>query len=282
MKKHQAGFSVVEIVIVLVILGIIGLVGWKFVASKTAKDDSSNTSQSSQTKATPEPAKLIWQQTADGWQSTETPPTCPSQPVLKAPADLSQATSVLYPGQKRGGNYKPHGGFRFDNTKDNTVTVSAPMDGFIVRGSRYTEIGETQYLIDVINNCGILYRFDHLHDLSPELQKIADKWPAPEESSRTTNVDPPVYIKAGTVFATKVGFVNTHNAAFDFGVYDLRSQNEASKTSAYQAAHPNEKELAWHAVCWLQNNWLSSSDQAKLAALPAGDPTSSKNSDYCK
>lgn len=80
---------------------------------------------------------------------------------------------------------------------------------------------------------------------------------------------------------TKVGVLGSNNTFFDWGVYDYRQENEASKSPAYQAAQSQYKELSWHAVCWL-DDWMSSSEQKTLRALPAGDPASGKTSDYCK
>ncbi len=283
MKKKQAGFSVVEVLIVIVVLGVIGFIGWKVMADENKKEpDMAKQAQTTEPEATKEPQELIWQQTATGWQATQTAPDCAKQPLFKAPADLSKATAVLYPGQTRGGNYKPHGGLRFDKTSDNMVTVQAPLDGFIVKGTRYIADGEDeiQYGFDIMNNCGIMYRVGHLRELPDNLQKIADTFPPAGASSQNQNVNPPVFIKQGDILATKVGIISDKNTFFDWGVYDYRQENEASKSATFQAAHTQDKELSWHAVCWLKD-WLPASDVATLAKTPAGDPASGKTSDYC-
>lgn len=284
MRKNQNGFSVVELVIILVILGGIGLVGWR-VMSKPDKQDKSTGSQTvaQQTSDDSNIDKIgrpIWQQTETGWRATETAPDCPSQPMMKLPADRDQITAVLYPGQTRG-SYKPHGGFRFDNATDNNARVTAPIDGYIVKGSRYLAEGteEVQYTFDIFNNCGVMVRLGHLRELPAEYQAIIDKFPAATASSQLQMVNPAVYVKQGTLLATKVGITTEKNTFFDWGVYDFRQQNQASQAAAYQAAHPM-RELDWHAVCWL-DGWLPAGDQARLLALPAGDPKSGKTSDYC-
>lgn len=282
MKKNQNGFSVVEFLIIVVVVGLLAAVGW--LVLMRSKDSKSNQANSGSAAVnSDEPTTLIWQQTASGWQATSKAPACPAQPMLKAPADLSKATSVLYPGQPRGGNYKPHGGFRFDNAVDNAITVTAPFDGYIVRGTRYFAVGttEVQYTFDIMNNCGVMTRLGHLRELPADLQKIADSWPQPTASSATQSVNPPVYVKQGEVLATKVGLLTEKNTFFDWGIYDYRQQNEASKLSTYRTAQP-QSELAWHAVCWLQNDWLPAGDQTRVASLPAADPGSGKSSDYCK
>jgi type II secretory pathway pseudopilin PulG len=288
MHKRVRGFTVVEALIIIVIAAAIGFVGFRVLSHKKDTKDTAataNTSQAGkntdQSSASDSAAQFAWQQTADGWRSTGTPPACPKQPMLKPPADLSKATSILYPGQTRGGNYKPHGGFRFDNSTDNKITVTAPIDGYVVRGARYLAEGEVQYTFDIMNNCGVMYRVGHLRVLPADMQKIADAWPQPVEGdSHTENVNPPVYVKQGTVLATTVGIIKDKNTFFDWGVYDFRQANDASKSSTYQSAHQQDKELAWHAVCWF--DWLPASGAKTVKGLPAGDPTSGKNSDYCK
>lgn len=273
LERNEGGFHVLPLVLVLVVLGVVGFAGWKVMGR-----DGGPTSNSAGSSG---PSELIWQQADGGWVSTQTPPACPDQPMMKFPAKLADVTSVLYPGQKRGGQYKPHGGFRFDNAANNNITVTAPLGGYVVRGGQYLEQGEVQYVFDVMNNCGVMYRFDHLAVLSDTFKEITKAWPAPAEGdSRTQQVSPAVAIKQGDLIATSVGFAKTKNTSFDWGVYDFRATNEASKSTAYQQAHTDDRELSWHAVCWF--DWLSSSDEAAIRALPAGDQTSGKSSDYCK
>lgn len=95
---------------------------------------------------------------------------CPT-PLIQTPVDLSKVTSILYPGQERGGNYKAHGGFGFDNATDNLVTVKIPLNGKITRVVRYREMGEIQYLFEFDGNCGVSFRFDHLRKLTPNLKR---------------------------------------------------------------------------------------------------------------
>lgn len=201
--------------------------------------------------------------------------------MMKSPVDISKATSVLYPGQVRGGNYKPHGGFRFDSANNNEVEVVAPIDGFIVKGGHYLTNGEIQYTFDVMNNCGVMYRVGHLRSIPDNLKNLTASWPAAQEGdSRTNPVNPAIYIKTGETLASQVGIIKDKNTFVDWGVYDYRSQNEASKSAAYQQAHQQDKELSWHAVCWF--DWLPSADAATIKTLPSADPASGKTSDYCK
>jgi hypothetical protein len=284
-RQKQSGFAHVGLILIAVIvLAAIGFATWKvFGGNKDAKDDTPSqvgTPTEDETKDDTPPMELIWQQAENGWRSMQTPPACPDQPMMKMPADINKVTGILYPGQTRGGNYKPHGGFRFDGTANDKVQVTAPVDGFIVRGGSYLAEGEVQYTFDIMHNCGVMYRVGHFRVLPDSLQKLADTWPAPQENdSRTQIVNPAVYVKKGEVLATSVGIVKDKNTFFDWGVYDYRQQNTASQSSAYQQAHAQDKELSWHAVCWF--DWLPASDSTKVKSLPAGDPTSGKKSDYC-
>lgn len=281
LHNSQSGIAHILIALIIVVVAVAGFAGWRvFSQSKNKNNQVTSSSEEPKSTETKNTEELIWQQAENGWRSTQTPPECPSMPIMKMPADITKVTSVLYPGQTRGGNYKPHGGFRFDGFANDEVSVTAPIDGFAVRGGSYLAEGEVQYTFDVMNNCGVMYRIGHLRVLPDNLQKIADTWPAAQEGdSRTQQVDPAIYIKQGDILATTVGIIKGKNTFFDWGVYDYRQENSASKSSEYQQAHSQDKELSWHAVCWF--DWLSGKDSASLKKLPAGDPTSGKNSDYC-
>jgi hypothetical protein len=222
----------------------------------------------------------VWQLGADGWVARGKAPACPAPLRIASPVDLAKVTGLLYPGQTRGGNYKPHGGFRFDGVPNDAVQVRWPLAGSIVRGARYTAEGEVQYTFDLINPCGIMVRLGHLLGLPKDLQALANRFPPPTPDSRTTFVNPPVAVKQGQVAGLGVGIRATANTFVDLGVYDLRRTNQAAVDGAWRAAHAADRELGWHAVCWL--DLLPGAEAAKLRALPPGDPTSGRASDYCR
>jgi hypothetical protein len=212
------------------------------------------------------------------WKPRGNPPLCPDPFILQTPVDINLVTSILYPGQVRGGHYKAHGGLGFGNSKNEDITVKAPLDGLLVRGSRYIESGEIQYLFDIINTCGIMFRFDHLLTLSPKFAEVAEQLRQPiVDDTRTTLLDP-IPIKAGEVVATAVGFKKTGNVGVDFGVYDLRQKNQASKNPEWLLQHPGEQ--ATYALCWLE--LLPPADSTKAKSLPGGDFIMGKQSDYCR
>lgn len=247
---------------------------------------SPTTSTTTTTPTTPAPttptpggsSSVTWSYTGSVWAASGTAPACTSPLIFAAPTDLTRATAVLYPGQTRGGNYKAHGGLLFANGTNSAVQVTAPMAGYVYRGVRYIESGEVQYLFDIVNTCGVMHRFDHLLTLSARFQAIAETLPAASASSATTVVAAGQTVTEGEVIATAVGFRNTGSTSFDWGAYDLRARNAASADTAWFAAHPGEQ--ASFALCWLNN--LSSSNSATLAALPGGDFTAGRTSDYCK
>lgn len=208
-------------------------------------------------------------------------PACPNPFIFELPIDIDLATSVLYPGQERGGDYKAHGGFRFDNSDPNEITVTAPYDAYLILGGRYTVDGEIQYTFDFEHPCGIRYRLGHLLKLSDKFQKIAEEFPLLDGDSRTTGVYPYVEVKQGEVIATAVGFESYQgsiNTFMDWGVYDYRQKNEASKDPTWLAEHPYD--TYYYGVCWF--DWISNEDRTKVLTLPSSDSVSGKNSDYCK
>ncbi len=209
--------------------------------------------------------------------SGSTPTTSCPTPLIQTPVDLSKVTSILYPGQERGGNYKAHGGFGFDNATDNLVTVTIPLNGKVNRVVRYREMGEIQYLFEFDGDCGVSFRFDHLRKLTPKFEAIVNAFPI-KEDTRTDLVSPPVAVKVGEVIATEVGFLK--NVSVDFGVYDMRQKNEASKDPAWASAH-SQYPADSYGICWL--NSLPQADSLVVKALPSRDGSKSgQTSDYCK
>lgn len=64
----------------------------------------------------------------------------------------------------------------------------------------------------------------------------------------------------------------------DFGFYDLRTANEASKNPVYAKEHKGEEEYSFNALCWLNN--LTEPSKSTALSLPGGD-SKGKISDYC-
>ena len=230
--------------------------------------------------------KLVWNR---GVVIKSAPPTAPASPspsatqvsscptpLIQTPVDLSKVTSILYPGQERGGNYKAHGGFGFDNATDNLVTVKIPLNGKVTRVVRYKELGEIQYLFEFDGDCGVSFRFDHLRKLTAKFEAIVNAFPI-KEDTRTDPVNPPVAVTVGEVIATEVGFLN--NVSVDFGVYDMRQKNEASKDPAWASAH-SQYPTHSYGICWL--NSLPQADSSAVKLLPSRDAKNGKTSDYCK
>lgn len=223
---------------------------------------------------------VSWSFDGSKWSTNGTPPACPNPLQIETPTDISLATNILYPGQTRSGDFKPHGGFRFDENTANMVVVKAPMDSTTYRGSRYIEDGEVQYLIDFTAPCGIMFRFDHLAKLEPKFQMLFDKLPeALPDDSRTHNFEDQVTVEPGEIIATEVGFKNTSNVSFDFGVYDLRQPNEISQDQSWASQYQNRAETAFYGVCWL--DLLTALDNEKALSLPGGG-SEGTTSVYCR
>lgn len=216
------------------------------------------------------------------WKPSQDPPECPAL-VFPAPVDLSKASSILYPGQTRGPSitdYKAHGGFRFDNQTSNAIEVRAPFDGYVWRGNgHYVDGGHVQYGFDIVHECGIMHRFGHLNELSPQFQKLAERLPAATlGDSRTTDLVPFEFVKKGELIAIKIGVPG--NPGMDWGVYDLRVGNASSKDLAYRELHAFQWWYDYHGLCWLE--YLPLTEQSLARALPGGDGKMGKQSDYCK
>lgn len=283
------GFSFLPIVM---ILGVIALVmgyalylHYKKLESKAERPDTVRVETQvveveKQVPVPPTPeAPVSWHFNGEKWQSSAAPSACPNPLVLSSPVNLDLASKVLYPGQYRNDNYKPHGGFIFDGRKNTDISVTAPLDAKLVLGSRYIEEGEVQYMLGFEHPCGIAYRFDHLMTLAPSIQKLVETLPeAKLNDSRTTRFVQPLSLKAGEVIATAVGFKKNNNVSVDFGVYDLRNVNAAAQKNDFAVKHKMEKEQAYYGVCWF--DLLPAEASRKVRALPPG--SEGTTSDYCK
>ena len=215
------------------------------------------------------------------WKVIGTPPVCPEPLVFPSPSNLSLASSILYPGQIRGEDYKPHGGIRFDGLEKNMVDVYAPMDGNLFKAARHLESDEVQYSLYFINNCGIMYKLDHLKELTNKFNDIMEKIPMKGSGdTRTTQVVPVVFVEKGEHIATKVGFEANKNIFFDFGVYDLRKTNGIIYDSEFRAKHNGLDEFGTHSLCW--HDYLEGEGKNIARSLPGGDGIQGKTSDYCK
>lgn len=264
---------------IVVVLAVIGTLA--YVVARPGQQR--NTTDSSAERQSSERSRVTWSSNGQSWQPDGTPPSCDEPLLAQSPTDLTKATHILSPGQTRTGGYKPHGGFRFDGMKNNEISVVAPLDAYVTRGSRYYEAGEVQYMFDFVASCGIMYRVDHLLTLSPAFQALAEKMPEPmPDDSRTMSFDPPVAVTQGDVIATAVGFEKlngTGNTSFDFGVYDLRQKNKAAQNASWVSQHQQELELAAHAICWFDK--FPAADNARIQQVLAKDTQSSRESDYC-
>ncbi|MBI2087036.1 MAG: hypothetical protein HYT69_02590 [Candidatus Zambryskibacteria bacterium] len=201
---------------------------------------------------------------------------CPDPFVFDLPIDINKATSVLYPGQVRGGDFKAHGGFRFDNSRPEEIIVTAPIDAPVVVGARYPVNGIIQYTMEFEHPCGVRYRLGHLLTLAPKFQALAETLPLPQTLDSRTNAVVQTDVKKGEVVATAVGLPG--NTFLDWGVYDYRQENEVSKDPIWRASHTSDTYR--YGVCWF--DWISPENRVKVLALPSADGVSGKQSDFCK
>jgi hypothetical protein len=249
--------------------------------------DTVNVEPSARRENTETPHDVRWQYDSQSgtYRVTGTPPSCPDPLEFPAPVDVRLADGILYPGQIRGTDYKPHGGFRFDALGTNAVTVRAIMDGYIVKAAKYNDGYADQVLIFFVNDCGLMVMHDHLLTLSPKLEEVLKDVPMRTDGdSRTTEVTR-VNFTAGEVFATAIGYPyfeggqDNKNVFVDFGLYDLRATNGVEYGEDVRAQYPNINEYGTHAVCWF--DYLLPEEASVVRGLPASGAADS-TSDYCQ
>ncbi len=283
-KKYLRRGSISPIIIIglIVVLLIGGYILGQTKKQKTVRTDTPQGETTQSQSQTQSRAKTsLYRFNGQNWQGqvAKNQPCYDNAPLSSSLSpDLAKATAKLYPGQERGGDYKAHGGLSFDNITNN-VTITLPATATLYEGSRYLEMGEEQILIDLQTDCGWLMRFDHLAKVGPDLASSIAALPAPLPDQSQTHPISPLRLEAGTVIATEVGFKELKRTTVDFGLYDLKKPNAVSQTAAWQAAHPELKQLGAHGVCWF--DYLVAADQAIVKALPAGDSNAGAQSDYC-
>lgn len=222
------------------------------------------------------------------------PPTkaadCSNRLSLQTPVDLTMVSGILLPGQWRNNeqglitDYKSHGGFRFDNFEPDAITVKAPMDAKITSASHYwqTDDKQIQYLLTFTTDCGVMYRFDHIKEVAPQLKGIFEPpFPAAVyNNSFTTDLKAPIKVKAGDTIAVSVGLskssVIPKSVFVDFGVWDTTKENEAAKDAAFAKLH-SEDRMARIGLCWI--DLLPSDDAAKVKKLDIS--SQNQKSDFC-
>lgn len=222
----------------------------------------------------------VWQWDGDAWRVAGNAPACEDPLAIGAPIDMTRVSSRLYPGQVRGTDFKPHGGLAIDDATDTAATIYAIRDARLVRVAHYLQDGTEQYLLDFVDDCGVMFRYDHLARVTPDISKYTDRLEAKEGDSRTTEVDG-LTVQKGAAIATAIGLPG--NVFFDLGVYDLRRQNEASKTELYKTdpLRIDDKEQSFYAVCWF--DLLPPVDRAIANALPTrANDKEGAVSDYCQ
>lgn len=274
--NRQAGFHVIGLVLVLAAITLIATTA--YVVITRSKGSSAK--------------EVVWaynDQKQEWYVKQGVAPDC-KEPFIfdNAPIDPAQITGVLLPGSYRGGDYKAHGGVSTPSELGGHVTVTLPSDATLVGLTRYYE-GDPpvlQYVATFETDCGVAFRFDHLHTLSPELQALADQTPEPKLNDTRTSPDdnpPRTKFRSGQIIATQVGSPEARNYGFDFGVYDYRTRNEISQNSQWTKIHNQHQALDWYGVCWF--NMLPGVNSSDLQAMALAQTdtrrTVKKASDYC-
>ena len=238
---------------------------------------SPNSEDHADTVSTDPVANVWWSFNGTTWLPSGPPPVCPEPFVVQTPIDIGTVTSALWPGQQRGA-YVADGGFRFDANSDSDVTVRAPVGSHLVQASRYLEGDDEQILLFFSVPCGFFYRFDHVRVASPKLADVLKVLPTPTSGdSRTTFINPPLWIEQGEIVATSVGIIPS-NIFVDFGLYDVRAPNNMIPNPAWADLFTAGKEFAHYGVCFF--DYLPGDDGETMRSLPTGKE--GKTSEYCK
>jgi hypothetical protein len=273
-KQKENGFHLVIVLLLLAAIVVIGVIGYVFFN----KYNQAN----ADVKWSFDEKKLEW------YVSEGSAPACLEPLVFDYdPLDLTKVNSIGMPGLYISKSYKVHGGMRVLIESKGQVGIKLPMDGTLTGLKRYYDgnTSDVQYLVSFENDCGIGIYFDHLNKLSPTLQKLADQTPEPTINDTRSSPDdapPRTKFKAGEVIATAIGFPQSDNYGFDFGVLDYRQRNEISKNSKWAEIHDRFEASEWYGVCWL--DMLPGAKKAKTLIKLQTDTRRVQKfvSDYCE
>lgn len=271
-RSGQSGFHVILLLVVLVVIGAVGAIGYVVLTNSKNKAN----------------AEVRWNydESKHAWYVQQgTAPACKKPFAFDVtPVDLQLASTVAFAGTYRGKSYKVHGGFGLTKSSEVRLPADATLNGL----TRYYEGDplELQYLVSFEMDCGIAFYFDHLHTLSPTLQKLAEQQPEPKVNdtrSSPSDAPPRIKMKAGDIIATETGAHTVQRYGIDFGVVDYRQRNAISKNPAWAALHSEFESTEWHGVCWFDLLPGNDGAKAKQLSLVQGDTrrVSKHVSDYC-
>ncbi|MBI2064839.1 MAG: hypothetical protein HYT62_02155 [Candidatus Yanofskybacteria bacterium] len=215
------------------------------------------------------------------WEREGTPPLCPEL-ILPLPIDINLITGILYPGQVRGDgpeDFKSHGGFQLKPVSK--IEIKAPMDGYLTSVAKFTDEFGLHYSLIFQHPCGIQFWGGHWGALPPDIQVIMDKVPMKNYGDSRTEDVAPYFVKKGQVIVTGLQEKgNSERPGFDWGVADLRQENEASKDSGFRDLYGDYPGKNYYGVCWL--DLLPPEEKSIIKGLPGVDMKSGKYSEYCK
>ena len=155
--------------------------------------------------------------------------------------------------------------------------MRAPVGAYLVQVGRYLEGTDSQYLLFFSVPCGFFYRFDHVRSVPAKLaEAFEDILPPISTDSRTYYLNPPLWIELGEVVGTSVGIAPS-NIFLDFGLYDVRTPNNAVPDPAWPDLFAGDKEFGHYGVCFF--DYLPGTDGETMRSLPTGKEGT--NSDYC-
>jgi hypothetical protein len=198
--------------------------------------------------ATPTPAPAVSGTNFYGFPcETESNP----RPVFTADVtDLSLVEVIVPAGNQAGTVIKQHsfivlGGDLPDSPMGPAAPVYAPVDSRFITGSYYRQGGANEYLLFFEASCEVVYKFDHIRWIVPELRALLPSEPA--SSSSTTFFANPVEVTAGQLIGYTPGTGEPGGGGpFDFGLFNSTFSGTFANQARYEGGGYDQ---LWHADC---------------------------------
>ncbi len=174
----------------------------------------------------------------------------PRPEFLADVTDLSLVSVIVPAGGQAGSVIKQHsfivlGSELPDSPMGPAAPVYAPIDSRLVSASYYLQNGVKEFLLFFEVSCEVVYKFDHVRWVIPEIRAMLPAEPA--EGSKTVFFDSPFEVATGQLIAYTDGTSpGVPGGPFDFGLFNTSFEGRFANQSRYES--PGYEQLL-HADC---------------------------------
>lgn len=156
--------------------------------------------------------------------------------------DMSLIDVIVPAGSQAGSVIKQHSFIVLnaglpDSPMGPAAPVYAPVDSRFISGSYYVQNGVNEYLLFFEVSCEVVYKFDHVRWVIPEIRALLPDAPA-NNSGTEFFFDNPVEVTAGQLIAYTPGTGDPgQGGPFDFGLFNTTFRGSFANQSRYETGY---------------------------------------------